>query len=291
MQTVLGIIGGSGLYQIEGLRNTEWKTVESPFGAPSDALLCGTIGDLPVVFLPRHGRNHALTPSHINYRANIDVLKRAGVTDILALSACGSFVEEYKPGDFVLIDDYIDRTHLRVNTFFEPGLVAHVSMAKPVCHRLRDIITPQLAQQTGITLHRTGTYVCIEGPQFLTRAESLLYKNSGAHIVGMTNMPEAKLAREAEICYAAIGMVTDFDCWHPHHDAVQVADIIRILNQNADHARALVQAVAAQLAASREACAQGCNSVLDMAVTTPPAARDHALSHKLYAIAGRFFVS
>src|SRR5213595_1065534 len=238
-RAVLGIIGGSGIYDLPGLEDVREVTIESPWGEPSAALICGVIGGLPIAFLPRHGKGHVLSPSDINYRANIDVLKRAGVTDLVSLSACGSFQEELPPGTFVLVDQFVDRTHKRESSFFGKGLVAHVSMAHPVSPRLR-IHLAAAAQAENIAVVRDGTYVCMEGPQFSTLAESLTYKQLGYSVIGMTNMPEAKLAREAEICYATVAMVTDFDCWHPDHDAVTVQDIIKVLTTNAERAKQLV---------------------------------------------------
>src|SRR6185437_2980275 len=238
-KSVLGIIGGSGIYDLPGLEKVRSKKVKSPWGEPSAALRVGEIAGLPVVFLPRHDKGHRLSPSDINYRANIDVLKRAGVTDLISLSACGSFKEELPPGTFVLIDQFVDRTYRRESSFFGKGCVAHVSMAHPVSPRLRHHLAAA-AEAEGISFARGGTYVCIEGPQFSTLAESMTYKSQDYSVIGMTNMPEAKLAREAEICYASVAMVTDFDCWHPGHDAVTVSDIIRVLSANAEKARSLV---------------------------------------------------
>ncbi len=240
-KAVLGVIGGSGIYDLPGLENVREMQIPSPWGEPSGAVRAGTIAGLPVMFLPRHDKGHRLSPSDINYRANIDVLKRAGVTDLVSLSACGSFKEDLPPGTFVLVDQFVDRTHKRESSFFGKGLVAHVSMAHPVSPRLR-IHLANAAMAEGITVVRDGTYVCMEGPQFSTLAESLTYKNLGYSVIGMTNMPEAKLAREAEICYATVAMVTDFDCWHPDHDAVTVSDIIKVLTANAEKAKRLVGA-------------------------------------------------
>src|SRR5205814_5477672 len=236
---VLGIIGGSGVYDLPELENVHEEAISSPWGEPSANVRHGTIAGLPIVFLPRHDRGHRLSPSDINYRANIDVLKRAGVTDLVSLSACGSFKEELPPGTFVLVDQFVDRTYKRDSSFFGTGCVAHVSMAHPVSPRLR-IHLAEAALAEGIAVIRDGTYVCIEGPQFSTLAESLTYKNLGYSIIGMTNMAEAKLAREAEICYATVAMVTDFDCWHPDHDAVTVQDIVEVLSANAQKAARLV---------------------------------------------------
>src|ERR1700742_1716299 len=248
-KAVLGIIGGSGIYDLPGLENVRDETIQSPWGEPSAPLRSGTIAGLPIVFLPRHDKGHRLSPSDINYRANIDALKRAGVTDLVSLSACGSFKEDLPPGSFVLVDQFIDRTHKRESSFFGKGLVAHVSMAHPGSPRLR-IHLAAAAQAENIAVHRDGTYVCMEGPQFSTLAESLTYKNLGYSVIGMTNMPEAKLAREAEICYATVAMVTDFDCWHPDHDAVTVQDIVKVLVANAEKAARLVARLAKNL--SRE---------------------------------------
>ncbi|PWR23767.1 S-methyl-5'-thioadenosine phosphorylase [Zavarzinia compransoris] len=284
---VLGVLGGSGLYDIDGLEDRRAVAVESPWGEVSDEIVTGRLGGLDVAFLPRHGRGHRLAPGGIDYRANIDALKRLGVTDILSLSACGSFREELAPGTFVLVDQFIDRTFAREKSFFGNGLVAHVSMAEPVCGRLGDLVV-QAAGALGLALHRGGTYLAMEGPQFSSRAESELYRSWGCDVIGMTNMPEAKLAREAEICYATVAMVTDYDCWHDDHGAVEVATIVEVLNRNADAGRALVKAVAPLLAAERPAaCHKGCDHALDHALITAPAARDKGLAAKLDAVAGR----
>jgi 5'-methylthioadenosine phosphorylase len=288
-KTILGIIGGSGLYQIDGLTNTRWQAITSPFGAPSDALFFGELAGIQLVFLPRHGRGHKYSPSGINYRANIDVLKRAGVTDIISLSACGSLRENLPPGTFVIVDQFIDRTFAREKSFFGDGLVAHVSMAEPVCRRLGDSLEAA-AKTLGLKVVRGGTYLAMEGPQFSTKAESEFYRQASLDVIGMTNMPEAKLAREAEICYATVAMVTDFDCWHPDHDHVQVSDIIKTLLANADHARALVRAAAPDIvggAPARQPCPQGCDRALDMALITAPEARDNDMMRRLDAVAGR----
>jgi 5'-methylthioadenosine phosphorylase len=283
---VLGIIGGSGIYDLPGLENVREEAIESPWGEPSAPLRRGTIAGLPIVFLPRHDKGHRLSPSDINYRANIDVLKRAGVTDLVSLSACGSFKKEFPPGTFVLVDQFVDRTHKRESSFFGRGCVAHVSMAHPVSPRLR-IHLATAAEAEGIAVARGGTYVCIEGPQFSTLAESLTYKAQGYSVIGMTNMPEAKLAREAEICYASVAMVTDFDCWHPDHDAVTVQDIIRVLNSNAGKARDLVVRLATGFPRQHEPCPIGSDRALDTALITAPEARDPELLKKLDAVAGR----
>jgi 5'-methylthioadenosine phosphorylase len=288
--SVLGIIGGSGVYDLPGLANVVERRIASPWGEPSAALRIGDIAGLPVVFLPRHGNGHRLSPSDIDYRANIDVLKRAGVTDLVSLSACGSFKDNLPPGTFVLVDQFVDRTHGRAASFFGKGCVAHVSMAHPVSPRLR-IHLAEAAEAEGIAIARGGTYVCMEGPQFSTLAESLTYKQLGYAVIGMTNMPEAKLAREAEICYATVAMVTDFDCWHPDHDAVTVQDIIKVLNANADKARRLVSRLARDFPRQHEPCPIGSDRALDNAIITAPEARDPALMGRLDAVAGRLLGS
>ena len=285
-EPVLGVIGGSGVYDIGGLEGVRWQKVDSPFGTPSDELLFGTLGTQAIVFLPRHGRGHRLPPSEVNYRANIDALKRAGVTDILSVSAVGSLREQLSPGTFVLVDQFVDRTCARDRSFFGDGLVAHVSMAHPVCPRLGEAIAAA-AQETAIALVRGGTYLAMEGPQFSSLAESELYRAWGCDVIGMTNMPEAKLAREAEICYATLAMVTDFDCWHPDHDHVQVADIVSVLFANADKARALVTSLVPKIAGRATPCPAGCDRALESAVITAPEARDPAMAQKLAAVAGR----
>jgi 5'-methylthioadenosine phosphorylase len=283
---VIGVIGGSGLYQIDGLTGVEWRRVASPFGETSDEFCFGALDGQPVVFLPRHGRGHSLPPSSINFRANIDALKRCGVTDILSLSAVGSLREELAPGDFVVIDQFIDRTFAREKSFFGPGCVAHVSMAHPVCGRIGDAISAAAAG-TEVAVRRGGTYMVMEGPQFSTLAESALYRSWGCDLIGMTNMPEAKLAREAEICYATVAMVTDYDCWHPGHDDVTVEAIVGVLLANADKARALVKNVVPLLAGHQGPCRQGCQTALDHALITAPDHRDPALVARLDAVAGR----
>lgn len=285
-RAVLGVIGGSGIYDLPGLANVREERIASPWGEPSAALRIGDAAGLPVVFLARHDRGHRLSPSDINYRANIDVLKRAGVTDLVSLSACGSFKEELTPGTFVLIDQFVDRTHRRESSFFGKGCVAHVSMAHPVSPRLQQHLA-QAAAAEGIGVVRGGTYVCIEGPQFSTLAESLTYKNLGYSVIGMTNMPEAKLAREAELCYATVAMVTDFDCWHPHHDAVTVQDIIAMLDANAEKAKRLVARLARDFPREHEPCPIGSDRALDTALITAPDARDPDLIRRLDAVAGR----
>jgi 5'-methylthioadenosine phosphorylase len=290
VDTVLGIIGGSGLGDIEGIANKEWRSVESPFGEPSDQLCFGTIEGQAVVFLPRHGRGHSIPPDAINFQANIDAMKRAGVTDLVSFSACGSLREDLPPGSFVRISQYIDRTLGRVGSFFGPGLVAHVSMADPVCSRLGQRVNDAAkAQDTAI--HDGGTYLAMNGPQFSTQAESHLYRSWGCDVIGMTNMPEATLAREAEICYASIAMVTDYDCWHPDHAHVEVANIIEVMNTNAARARVLVVGLASALAslnpAHREPCETGCDHALETAIITAPDARSPELIGKLDAILAR----
>src|SRR3982750_2285798 len=285
-RAVLGIIGGSGIYDLPGLENAREEAIASPWGEASAPVRHGSIAGLPIVFLPRHDRGHVLSPSDINYRANIDVLKRAGVTDLISLSACGSFREELPPGTFVLIDQFVDRTHKRESSFFGKGCVAHVSMAHPVSPRLR-IQLASAAEAEGIAVVRGGIYVCMEGPQFSTLAESLTYKGQGYSVIGMTNMPEAKLAREAEICYATVAMVTDFDCWHPDHDAVTVQDVIKVLPANAEKAKRLVARLAKDFPREHEACPIGSDRALDTALITAPEARDPQLLKKLDAVAGR----
>lgn len=283
---VLGIIGGSGVYDIDGLTNTEWRRVDTPFGAPSDELLFGELNGQKLVFLPRHGRGHRIPPSELNYRANIDALKRSGVTEIVSVSAVGSLKEELPPGTFVIVDQFIDRTFARVKSFFETGLVAHVSMAHPVCGRLGDVIE-RAAEDAGIVAVRGGTYLVMEGPQFSTQAESNLYRQWGCDVIGMTNMPEAKLAREAEMCYATVAMVTDYDCWHPDHDAVTVEQVVKVLIENAGRARALVKAIVPHIAGRSGTCAKGCHHALEHAIITHPDKRDASLVSKLDAVAGR----
>ncbi|MGO1118742.1 S-methyl-5'-thioadenosine phosphorylase [Rhodovibrionaceae bacterium A322] len=283
---VIGVIGGSGVYDIEGLTDTRWQAVETPFGRPSDELLFGKLNGQQVVFLPRHGRGHVLNPSEINYRANIDAMKRSGVTELLSLSAVGSFKEELPPGTFVLVDQFIDRTFAREKSFFTDGLVAHVSLAHPICGRLGEALL-KAGDEAALTLVKGGTYLAMEGPQFSTLAESNLYRSWGCDVIGMTNMPEAKLAREAELCYATVAMVTDFDCWHPDHDNVTVEQVVSVLLNNADNARALVKAVIPHLAKRQEPCSQGCHHALDAALITHPDKRDPAALERLSAIAGR----
>jgi 5'-methylthioadenosine phosphorylase len=283
---VIGIIGGSGLYEIDGLTNVAWRRVESPFGQTSDEFCFGTLGGQEVVFVPRHGRGHVLPPSEINFRANIDALKRCGVTDIVSLSAVGSLREGLAPGDFIVVDQFFDRTFARRKSFFGAGCVAHVSMAHPVCSRIGDALS-KAAAPAGLVLNRGGTYLVMEGPQFSTLAESRLYQSWGCDVIGMTNMPEAKLAREAEICYATVAMVTDYDCWHPGHDAVTVDMIVGVLLANAEKAKALVRHVVPLLSTHVGPCRQGCRHALDGALITAPERRDPALLARLDAVAGR----
>src|SRR6185436_16539049 len=285
-KAVLGVIGGSGLYDLPGLKNVREERIKSPWGEPSATLRVGDIDGLPVVFLSRHDKGHRLSPTDTNYRANIDVLKRAGVTDLVSLSACGSFKQELPPGTFVLVDQFVDRTFARASSFFGTGCVAHVSMAHPVSPCLQDRIAAAAGAE-GIKLVRGGTYVCIEGPQFSSLAESLTYKQLGYSVIGMTNLPEAKLAREAEISYATVAMVTDFDCWHPDHDAVTVTDIIRVLMANAEKAARLASRLARDFPCEHEPCPIGSDRALDTAIITAPEARDPELVKKLDAVAGR----
>jgi len=283
---VLGIIGGSGVYDIDGLAGKRWEKVSSPFGEPSDELLCGELDGQAMVFLPRHGRGHRIPPSEINFRANIDALKRLGVTDVISVSAVGSLREHLHPGMFVIVDQFIDRTFARAKSFFGSGLVAHVSMAHPVCSRLGDHLEAAM-RESGIELARGGTYLVMEGPQFSSLAESELYRSWNCDVIGMTNMPEAKLAREAEMCYATVAMVTDYDCWHPNHDDVTVEAIIKVLLANAEKARALVKKVAPRIKADTAAAGCSCRSALGHALITAPEARDPEMLRRLDAIAGR----
>ncbi|HKH33316.1 MAG TPA: S-methyl-5'-thioadenosine phosphorylase [Beijerinckiaceae bacterium] len=285
-KAVLGVIGGSGVYDLPGLEEVREERIESPWGEPSDALRIGRIGATTVVFLARHGRGHRFSPSGINYRANIDVLKRAGVTDLVSVSACGSFKPELYPGLFVLVDQFVDRTHKRESSFFDNGCVAHVSMAHPVGPRLQDRIVEAAAAEK-IEVHRGGAYVCMEGPQFSSYAESLTYKGLDHDVIGMTAMPEAKLAREAEITYATIAMVTDYDCWHPEHDAVEVSAIIKVVHENAGKAARLIARLARDFPANHEPCPVRSDRALDTAIMTAPQFREPALMAKLDAVAGR----
>ena len=283
---ILGIIGGSGVYEIDGLKNKQWKKVPSPFGEPSDELLFGELSGQKMVFLPRHGRGHRIPPSEINYRANIDALKRAGVTELISVSAVGSLKEELKPGMFVIVDQFIDRTFARKKSFFSSGLVAHVSMANPVCNRLGNHIQ-STAKSIGLEVVRGGIYIAMEGPQFSSIAESELYRSWGCDVVGMTNMPEAKLAREAEICYVSVAMVTDYDCWHTEHENVSVDAMIKVLNDNADNARSLVKSASSVIFSDHLSSECNCKFSLENAIITAPEARDKELVKKLDAVAGR----
>jgi 5'-methylthioadenosine phosphorylase len=285
-QSVLGIVGGSGLYDIPALKNVRWEAISSPWGEPSDRVLFADLDSLPIRFLPRHGRGHKIPPSAINFRANIDVLKRAGVTDLVSVSACGSLKEELPPGHFMVVDQFIDRTFAREKSFFGPGCVAHVSMADPVSPLLATAVE-MAAAAAGIAVTRGGTYLVMEGPQFSTRAESELYRSWGCSVIGMTNMPEAKLAREAEICYATLAMVTDYDCWHDGHGAVDVAAVIKVLSENVDKAHRLIEQLARSFPREHPPCPVGSDRALDVAIITPTEARDPALLAKLDAVAGR----
>lgn len=284
---VLGVIGGSGLYEMGELENKQWIKIDTPWGEPSDEILFAELGGVKLRFLPRHGRGHPLSPSGLNYRANIDAMKRAGCTDILSISAVGSLKEAYKPGDFVMVDQFIDRTFAREKSFFTNGMVAHVSMADPICMRL-SAMAGDAAKAEAITVHDGGTYLAMEGPQFSTRAESLMYRQWGCDVIGMTNMPEAKLAREAELPYATMAMVTDYDCWHEGHGNVDVAQVIEVLMGNADKARKTVQRLIETLAQTpRTPSPQAIETCLDVAMITAPEKRDPKLLAKLDAVAGR----
>jgi 5'-methylthioadenosine phosphorylase len=285
-KAVIGIIGGSGIYDLPGLENVWEERIKTPWGDPSDRLRFGTIGGTQAVFLPRHGRGHCLSPSEINYRANIDALKRAGVTDVVSMSACGSFRLELYPGLFVLIDQFVDRTYGRASSFFGNGCVAHVSMAEPVAPKLVERVAAAAAVE-GIAYHRGGTYICMEGPQFSSYAESMTYKKLGYDVIGMTAMPEAKLAREAEISYAIVAMVTDYDCWHADHGAVDVAAVIEVVHENAHHAQALVSRLVRDFPSDHEPCPIGSDRALDYAIITAATARDPLVLAKLDAVAGR----
>ena len=286
-KTKIAIIGGSGIYDIDGLVGATWTDVETPWGAPSDQVLTGTLNGVDMVFLPRHGRGHVYSPTTVPYRANIDALKRLGVTDVISVSACGSFRDEMAPGDFVLVDQFIDRTFAREKSFFATGCVAHVSVAHPTCSRLSAACV-HAASDAGITVHNGGTYLAMEGPQFSSIAESKMYRESwGADVIGMTNMPEAKLAREAELCYASVAMITDYDSWHPEHGSVDITSIIATLQGNAGKARDLVGRLPALLGQDRDDCPHGCDKALEFAIMTAPDKRDPELIAKLDAIAGR----
>ena len=286
MPPIIGIIGGSGIYEIDGLINAEWRRIESSFGEMSDEVLCGELERQPIIFLPRHGRGHRIPPSELNFRANIDGLKRCGVTEILSVSACGSLKKDLPPGTFVVCDQFIDRTFDREKSFFGTGLVAHVGLGNPTCSRLSAIVGKTL-QELNIPHQMGGTYLAMEGPQFSTMAESELYRSWGCDVIGMTNMPEAKLAREAEICYVTVAMVTDYDCWHPDHDHVTVESIISVLLDNAEKGRALIKETATKLTERKASCQAGCHLALDNAIITAPDTRDPDMVIKLEAIAGR----
>ncbi|MEM8692667.1 MAG: S-methyl-5'-thioadenosine phosphorylase [Pseudomonadota bacterium] len=286
-KTKIAVIGGSGIYEIDGLENAEWISVDSPWGPPSDQLLTGTLDGMPMVFLPRHGRDHVHSPTTVPYRANIDALKRLGCTDVISVSACGSFREEMAPGDFVIVDQFIDRTIAREKSFFGTGCVAHVSVAHPTCPRLGATCL-ETARTAGINVHNGGTYLAMEGPQFSSLAESKMYREVwGSDVIGMTNMPEAKLAREAELCYASVAMITDYDSWHPDHGEVDVTSIIATLKGNGEKARALIKGLPARLDTTRAPCPHGCDRALDHAIMTAPEARDPKIVAKLDAVAGR----
>ncbi|MDA3859445.1 MAG: S-methyl-5'-thioadenosine phosphorylase [Roseovarius sp.] len=286
-ETMIGVIGGSGLYEIDGLTDATWQVVETPWGTPSDQILTGTLDGVKMAFLPRHGRGHVHSPTTVPYRANIDALKRLGVTDVISVSACGSFRDNMAPGDFVIVDQFIDRTFAREKSFFGTGCVAHVSVAHPTCPRLGEACDAA-ARAAGITVHRGGTYLAMEGPQFSTLAESNMYREVwGCDVIGMTNMPEAKLAREAELCYGSVAMITDYDSWHPDHGEVDVTAIIATLMGNADKGRDMLRRLPALLGADRAPCPHGCDRALDFAILTAPEARDPALVARLDAVAGR----
>jgi len=285
-KSIVGVLGGSGIYDIDALQGARAEKIPSPFGEPSADVMRGELQGVEMVFMPRHGVGHTLSPTDVNYRANIDVMKRAGVTDLISISACGSLREDLAPGSFVVVDQFIDRTFARKKSFFGRGLVAHASMAHPVCDRLADGLE-SAARDAGIAVTRGGTYLAMEGPQFSSLAESNLYRSWGCDVIGMTNMPEAKLAREAELCYATMAMVTDYDCWHPDHDQVNIEDIIRVLTDNAHKAASLLECLAPKLVRHPDPCPHGCDRALETALITAPEARDPALVKKLDAVAGR----
>ena len=286
MTTMIGVIGGSGLYEIDGLEDAAWQSFESPWGAPSDQILTGRLDGVAMAFLPRHGRGHTHSPTTVPYRANIDALKRLGVTDVVSVSACGSFREEMAPGDFVVVDQFIDRTFAREKSFFGTGLVGHVSVAHPTCPRLGAACL-EAGRASGITMHDGGTYLAMEGPQFSSVAESHMYRSWGCDVIGMTNMPEAKLAREAELCYASVAMITDYDSWHPDHGAVDITEIIKTLGANSANAKGLVARLPDLLGSDRAPCPHGCDRALEFAIMTAPDKRDPELLAKLDAVAGR----
>ena len=285
-KSVLGIMGGSGLYHLPGLAGERWETIRSPWGAPSDQVLFAEIGGLPIRFLPRHGRGHQVSPTHINYRANIDVMKRAGVTDLVSVSACGSLKERYAPGHFVVVDQFIDRTFAREKSFFGDGCVAHVSLADPVSPLLAKALEAALKAED-VEHHMGGTYLVMEGPQFSTRAESELYRSWGCDVIGMTNMPEAKLAREAELCYATVAMVTDYDCWHDDHQQVDIAAVLAVMKDNTEKAQRMIARLARDFPREHPACPIGSDKALEIAIVTAPDVRNPALLAKLDAVAGR----
>ena len=287
MKTCVGIIGGSGLYDLKSLQNTKWIDVTTPWGDPSDQILSGVMDDLEIYFLPRHGRGHYHSPSTVPYKQNIYALKKLGVSNILSVSACGSLREDLAPGDFVLVDQFIDRTYLREKSFFGKGCVAHVSLAHPTCNNFSQIIF-EIGKKLNIKIQLGGTYITMEGPQFSTLAESKLYKNNWkCDVIGMTNMPEAKLAKEAEICYTSLSMVTDFDCWHPDHDSVEVSDIIETLTNNSSKAQKIIEALPEFLKSNRDFCSLGCNNALDNAIITAPEKRDPKVMKTLDVILQR----
>jgi 5'-methylthioadenosine phosphorylase len=286
MEAVLGIIGGSGLYDLPGLERAEWRRVAGPWGEPSDDILFAELGGLKLRFLPRHGRGHRFSPTHINYRANIDAMKRAGVTDIASVSAVGSLKEELAPGQFVLVDQFIDRTFAREKSFFGEGITAHVSMAQPISPLLADRIA-LAGEAEKVDCRRGGAYIVMEGPQFSTLAESRLYRSWGCDVIGMTNMPEAKLAREAEISYATIAMVTDYDCWHHEHEPVDVKGVIRVMHENRERVQQVLLRLIRDFPREHQMCPIGSDRALDFAVMTAPEKRDPALLRKLDAVAGR----
>ena len=286
MQTKIGIIGGSGIYDMAGLEDAAWVDVDSPWGAPSDAVLTGRLDGVDMAFLPRHGRGHVHSPTQVPYRANIDALKRLGVTDVISVSACGSFRTEMAPGDFVIVDQFIDRTFAREKSFFGTGCVAHVSVAHPTCPRLSAALI-SAGRDAAITMHAGGTYLAMEGPQFSSQAESKMYRAWGCDVIGMTNMPEAKLAREAELCYASVAMVTDYDSWHSDHGAVDVNEVIKTLQGNGTKAQDLISRLPDLLGPDRIPCPHGCDRALEYAVMTAPDKRDPKLIAKLDAVAGR----